>query len=133
VFVAGALLTRSLAVSIGLAAEAWPHAGIGWSDEVSRVEATLAPARAVLGGVRRIGYASPVPNRELLGVGAAEATWRWMLARYVLAPVVVSRDAGVTPVLADFPTPEALDAYARSRGHVVRWRSGGLGIVAPPG
>lgn len=131
------LVLRSLVVLTGLAREAWPWAG-PWpwereapGDYTSRFEARLAPARQLLAGYRRIGYASPVPNSRLLGLGAADATWHFFLAQYVLTPVVISRDPTVTPWLANFPTAEALEGFAAARGAVIRWQSGGLGIVVP--
>jgi hypothetical protein len=115
-----------------LAYAVWPYyRQAQWEDEVSRIDREFAPLRAHLAGLHRIGYVSAIPNDRLMGVGYADQTWRYFLAQYSIAPVIVSRRPGVFPLLADFETVGALDDFARTRGYSIRWRQGGLALLDP--
>jgi hypothetical protein len=125
-----ALLVTGLARVGQLARTVWVYyRQAQWEDEVSRIERGFAPVRRHLAGYHRVGYASAIPNDRLMGLGYADQTWRYFLAQYAVAPVIVSRRPGVFPLLADFETVAALDDFARTHGYAIRWRQGGFGLL----
>lgn len=123
------LAALSIARTATLVREVRPYYQPGWEDEVTRFERTVAPVRAHLGSLRRIGYVAGVPPDELMTPGQAEATWRYFMAQYAVAPVIVARRSDVTPLLADLGNAEALASVAAARGYRIVWQKDGFGLL----
>jgi hypothetical protein len=123
------LAALSIARTATLVREVRPYYYPGWEDEVTRFERTVAPVRAHLGGLQRVGYVSGVSPDLLMNRGQAEATWRYFMAQYAVAPVIVTRRPDVTPLLADLGTAEALAGFAAARGYRIVWQKDGVGLL----
>ena len=103
------------------------YLGPDFVDGVSRVEAKLLPLRPRLSSREWVQYVSSPPNDELFEV------------QYAVAPTVVhwrrrpdspSTEVGEkTFVLANFPSPAALDQFLEKQPHELRWRRDGLALI----
>jgi len=103
------------------------HLGPHFVDDVSRVEARLAPLRPRLSARAWVQYASLAPNHELFEV------------QYAVAPTVVhwrrlpgsppAEEGEKTFVLANFPSAAALDQFLEKQPHELRWRRDGLALI----
>jgi hypothetical protein len=127
--VAAGLAALSIARTATLVREVRPYYQPGWEDEVTRFESAVAPVRAHLGGLRRVGYVGRVPPELLMESGQADATWRYFMAQYAVAPVIVARRSDVTPLLADLGNAEALASFAAARGYRIVWQKDGVGLL----
>lgn len=91
---------------------------------MSDLERRLAPLRAFVSADQTFGYVTAVPERDALN-----ATRRYVMARYVLAPAVVFDDPDRPLLIVDLPDDAALDAYVQRHDLTVLYQP----VAASPG
>jgi hypothetical protein len=76
----------------------------------------IAPKRGI------IGFVTQNPTE-------ADALGRYAIARYALAPLVITNSTDSATIIADFPSPRALDAYAQQHRFQVRLYDATTGLA----
>lgn len=101
------------------------------AHRVSSYLAAMESLRPHLQGEKEVGFLTDVPPERLFS--DPEATARYYLAQYALAPAVVKNGAKATKVVGVFLDPTMMEQAARlhglrvevSRSPVVLWKQGG--------